>query len=117
MGVPMGARSRLETHKARTHPRRCRRLDDRILPNYAGERLCRAAARRRRAARTNFHDVSPSTGPPANLRLEMREAPGRGVGKINEILLRYPALSCPGHIDGVGSADRVFCSPKGYWGG
>jgi hypothetical protein len=49
MGVPGGARARFEAHPGRAQERRRRRLDDRILPDRAGEIIRRRLARRRRA--------------------------------------------------------------------
>src|SRR5580704_4349695 len=46
MSVPMGPRPRLETHQARADARRGWRLDDRVLPDGAGERVGRPPARR-----------------------------------------------------------------------
>ena len=42
VGVPCGAGTRLEAHERAADARRRRRLDDRVLPDGAGERLRRA---------------------------------------------------------------------------
>src|SRR4051794_36414088 len=57
MGVPRRARAGLEAHAARANARR--RLDDRVLPRYAGERFLRLTARRYRAARFDVHECPP----------------------------------------------------------
>src|SRR5262249_2133148 len=54
MGVPGGARARLEQYAVAPDPRRRRRLDDRVLPHRPGERLRGAAPR---GFRTGFDDV------------------------------------------------------------
>src|SRR5712691_7371896 len=60
MGVPGGAGLRLEPHEGAPDPRRRRRLDDRLLPHRAGERLRRSAARGRGAQRLDLHGCMSS---------------------------------------------------------
>src|SRR5262245_2670041 len=58
MGVPRGARARLEAHEGAADARRRRRFDDRILPDRAGEGVGGAAAGGHGAQRFDVHDSS-----------------------------------------------------------
>src|SRR5664280_2895150 len=58
MGMPGGARARLEAHPGRAQERGIGRLDDRILPHRPGETRRGHAARRPRSASNNVHGYS-----------------------------------------------------------
>src|SRR5450759_1882634 len=58
MGMPGGARARLEAHPGRAQERWIGRLDDRILPHRSGEARRAHAARRPRSASNNVHGYS-----------------------------------------------------------
>src|SRR5262245_21545903 len=55
MPVPRGARPGLERHERRADARGVRRLDDRLLPHRAGERVRRPTPRRPRSAFDDVH--------------------------------------------------------------
>src|SRR6478752_5003550 len=59
MGMPCGARARLERHPAADDPHRSLRRDDRVLPDSPGEALFWSATRRPRTSLDNFHRLSP----------------------------------------------------------
>src|ERR1022692_2541884 len=58
MGMPGGARARLEAHPGRAQERGIGRLDDRILPHRSGEARRAHAARWPRSASNNVHGYS-----------------------------------------------------------
>src|SRR3954468_2600695 len=57
MGVPCRARAGLEAHPRRSHARRRRSLDDRILEHGPGERVARHPARRPCSAGFDMHAI------------------------------------------------------------
>src|SRR5215469_2860180 len=75
MRVPRRPRPRLEAHQSRTHTRRRRRFDDRLLPDRAGEALDWSTTRRPRTAGVNVHDTVSSAmrpSPPKSIRSRLR---------------------------------------------
>src|SRR4051794_11478827 len=60
MGMPGGAGAGLEAHPDSAQARGLRRVDDRVLPDRAGEIVGRGLARGGGAERLDFHGNSPS---------------------------------------------------------
>src|ERR1700722_209945 len=87
MSVPRRARAGLEAHQAGAYTRRRRRLDDRLLPDDAGEALGRPAARRPGATRMNV------LGPELLITTLIGIGGWSAAGKIVEILARYSGKS------------------------
>src|SRR5215472_11527904 len=86
MRVPRRPRPRLEAHQSRTHTRRRRRFDDRLLPDRAGEALNWSTARRPRTAGVNVHDTVSSAMRPSRLA---RRPKARTRCRIVEVSAQY----------------------------